>query len=273
MPLSVGATSKRGTATWRERPRHDSDQPLLREGTLGARSRRGSLPRAGAPSGLPSLCCASRRRRHDSSGPRLGWAGARRVLRDPRGGQRSSSTRAEALPRRPAGQSGNPGDGTRLRRAPRPGGKALDVLRTARPERHRPRLRLHRHSGMAATCAAVRLSLRGADHRSRARRQAGDGRAGRGGGESDLRRGGRAACRRPDLPLRRELHGRRPHLRRACRSGPDATRVRRAAAQPEVLPAGMSAKVDEFRAHPAGAHALRMFREERRLSPARPDPA
>lgn len=43
--------------------------------------------------------------------------------------------------------------------------------------------------------------------------------------------------------------------------------------QPEVLPAGMSAKVDEFRAHPAGAHALRMFREERPLSPACPDPA
>lgn len=33
---------------------------------------------------------------------------------------------------------------------------------------------------------------------------------------------------------------------------------------PEVLPAGMAAKVDEFRAHPAGDHALRMFREERR---------
>jgi glutathione S-transferase len=43
--------------------------------------------------------------------------------------------------------------------------------------------------------------------------------------------------------------------------------------QPEVLPAGMAAKVDEFRDHPAGVHALRMFREERRLSPARPDPA
>lgn len=34
--------------------------------------------------------------------------------------------------------------------------------------------------------------------------------------------------------------------------------------QPEVLPAGMAAKVNELRSHPAGAHALRMFREERR---------
>jgi len=34
--------------------------------------------------------------------------------------------------------------------------------------------------------------------------------------------------------------------------------------QPDVLPAGMAAKVEELRSHPAGAHALRMFREERR---------
>jgi glutathione S-transferase len=34
--------------------------------------------------------------------------------------------------------------------------------------------------------------------------------------------------------------------------------------QPEELPAAMAATVREFRAHPAGAHALRMFREERR---------
>lgn len=33
--------------------------------------------------------------------------------------------------------------------------------------------------------------------------------------------------------------------------------------QPEVLPAPMAAKVNELRAHPAGAYALRMFREER----------
>ena len=34
--------------------------------------------------------------------------------------------------------------------------------------------------------------------------------------------------------------------------------------QPEELPAAMAATVRELRAHPAGAHALRMFREERR---------
>ena len=33
--------------------------------------------------------------------------------------------------------------------------------------------------------------------------------------------------------------------------------------QPEELPAAMAATVRELRAHPAGAHALRMFREER----------
>jgi glutathione S-transferase len=34
--------------------------------------------------------------------------------------------------------------------------------------------------------------------------------------------------------------------------------------QPDELPSAMAAKVREFRAHPAGAHALKMFREERR---------
>lgn len=34
--------------------------------------------------------------------------------------------------------------------------------------------------------------------------------------------------------------------------------------QPDELPPPMAAKVREFRAHPAGAHALKMFREERR---------
>jgi len=34
--------------------------------------------------------------------------------------------------------------------------------------------------------------------------------------------------------------------------------------QPDELPSAMATKVREFRAHPAGAHALKMFREERR---------
>ena len=34
--------------------------------------------------------------------------------------------------------------------------------------------------------------------------------------------------------------------------------------QPDELPQSMAAKVGELRAHPAGAHALKMFREERR---------
>jgi glutathione S-transferase len=37
---------------------------------------------------------------------------------------------------------------------------------------------------------------------------------------------------------------------------------------PEKLPAQMASEVEELRAHPAGAFALRMFREERRRSPA-----
>lgn len=36
--------------------------------------------------------------------------------------------------------------------------------------------------------------------------------------------------------------------------------------QPDELPPAMAAKVREFRAHPAGAFALKMFREERRAS-------
>jgi glutathione S-transferase len=35
--------------------------------------------------------------------------------------------------------------------------------------------------------------------------------------------------------------------------------------QPDELPGGMAAVVRELRAHPAGEHALRMFREERRV--------
>jgi glutathione S-transferase len=34
--------------------------------------------------------------------------------------------------------------------------------------------------------------------------------------------------------------------------------------QPDELPPAMAAKVREFRSHPAGAHALKIFREERR---------
>ena len=36
--------------------------------------------------------------------------------------------------------------------------------------------------------------------------------------------------------------------------------------QPEELPAGMAAVVEELREHPAGAHALRMFSTQRRLA-------
>jgi glutathione S-transferase len=38
--------------------------------------------------------------------------------------------------------------------------------------------------------------------------------------------------------------------------------------QPSVLPTQMAAKVSDLRSHPAGAHALRMFREERHRVPA-----
>jgi glutathione S-transferase len=37
--------------------------------------------------------------------------------------------------------------------------------------------------------------------------------------------------------------------------------------QPEALPTGMATKVNDLRSHPAGAHALRMFREERHRAP------
>ena len=40
--------------------------------------------------------------------------------------------------------------------------------------------------------------------------------------------------------------------------------------QPEELPVAMGAVVREFRAHPAGEHALAMFRDERRFSRQQP---
>jgi hypothetical protein len=39
-----------------------------------------------------------------------------------------------------------------------------------------------------------------------------------------------------------------------------------AAAQPDELPASMANVVRELRAHPAGAHALRMFREQQHVA-------
>ena len=68
---------------------------------------------------------------------------------------------------------------------------------------------------------------------------AGRRRSVRGRGAGHLRRGRQAARRRPAVPLRRSVHRRRPHLRRAGGVGPDAAGVRRAAA-----PAGRAAGAD-----------------------------
>ena len=96
------------------------------------------------------------------------------------------------------------------------------------------------------------------------RHRARDRRAGRRGGSADVRRGRRAPGGRAPLPVRRRLHRRRPRLRRPGRARDRPARVRHAAApSPTRCRAEMAAGVRAFRAHPAGAFACRLFREER----------
>ena len=90
------------------------------------------------------------------------------------------------------------------------------------------------------------------------------GERGRRGRAADVRRGRRAPGRRTALPVRRRLHGRRPRVRRPRRARPRPARSTASPLpQPDELPPDMAAAVRAFRAHPAGAFALRLFGEER----------
>ena len=60
-------------------PDHDPDQPLLREGALGARPRGDRLRRGAAHPGRPRLARAAGRRRAHRAGPRHGRRGAGRL--------------------------------------------------------------------------------------------------------------------------------------------------------------------------------------------------
>ena len=84
-----GADRLRDGDDAREAPRHDPDQPLLREGPLGARARRARLRRGAARPGRAPVRRAARRRRHH--GPRPGHG--RRASSPSRSGSSATPTR------------------------------------------------------------------------------------------------------------------------------------------------------------------------------------
>ena len=85
-------------------------------------------------------------------------------------------------------------------------------------------------------------------------------------------------ARRPSTRSARRLSDGRPYLSASASRAADLTfaalaargaaagRVRRALPQPAVLPAAMARRGHRAAEHPAGAFALRMYREERRAS-------
>ena len=83
--------------------------------------------------------------------------------------------------------------------------------------------------------------------------------AGRRGGAADLRRGRRAAGDGRRYLCGDAFTGRRPGLRRAGRARPPAAPVRRCAPAARRAAARHGRGVRAFRAHPAGAFALRLF--------------
>jgi hypothetical protein len=78
----------------------DPDQPLLREGAVGAGPGRGAVRRATAPAASPHRRCAVGRRGADGPGVRdRPGRGARRLDEHPALGRHPDRARASALPR------------------------------------------------------------------------------------------------------------------------------------------------------------------------------
>ena len=84
---------------------HDPDQPLLREGALGARPRRAALPRGAPHPGHPPAGGATRGRRRDGAGARDPRRRDRGVARDPLVERRARSGRAAAVSGRAAARA------------------------------------------------------------------------------------------------------------------------------------------------------------------------
>ncbi len=83
-----------------------------------------------------------------------------------------------------------------------------------------------------------------------------------------LRDDRRAPGRRSPLPLWRPVHGGRPHVRGISAAVTVPTEYGVSLPQPDDLPEPVASAVRAFRAHPAGAFALRIFREKHSDRPA-----
>ena len=109
-------------------PRHDPDQPLLREGSLGARPGGDPLPRETPHPGRAPDRGAPRRGRQDRAGTDHARRSARGVGRHPRLGGRAHSRGHAPTPRGAGGRGTLPP----LRRSARPARTAPDVRASAR---------------------------------------------------------------------------------------------------------------------------------------------
>ena len=167
---------------------HDSDQSLLREGSLGARPGGHRVPRASPPSGAPLDSRQACRRQENRARARLGRPGLHRLGGHRRGGQRQGAAGAAACsPTTPPPQPRS-GRCKANSTPPGAGGAPLDVQRPARASRHRDCLWVHGRARLAAPRVAVRLPAGHPDHRPLPRRHPGHRRAIRGRGARGLRR-------------------------------------------------------------------------------------
>ena len=153
----------------------------------------------------------------------------------------------------------------RLRHQPWTARAPLDVLRPARPARHRDRLR---HA--PGVPAWQRRALPFVYPRGGPGHRPGTSRS-----RPPRRRGPRPRCTRIFDEVGERLGDGRPYLCGERFTAADLTFAALAASvlmppeygvplpQPEELPARWPTTVRELRAHPAGAHALAMFRDER----------
>ena len=244
---------------------HHPDQPLLREGALGARPRRPRLPRGAPRAARPP---GRRHAGRAAAGPCPCWSAPegvlRRVGRHPRLRRPPQAPGARLYPatRRRGAEVRRPR--ARLRRAPRPRRPALDLLPHPAPGATRA----------APTTAPACPRGSGAPSRSCWRDVGHHPPPVAIGAGRPARRPARAVQREFDAVAARLEDGRR-YLCGDPFTAADLTFAALAAPAiappeygaplpaPDEMPAEMAAGVRAFRAHPAGAFACRLFREER----------
>ena len=157
---------------------HDPDQPLLREGALGARARRRRLPGARPPAARPLARGAACGRREDGAGARLRRSGAGGL------GGRSSPRPTPARRRGDGCTRTIPAAAAEVRELERefdarlgPHGRLWMYDAPAGAARDRDRVRVHRRSGLGAPRPSARLSAGHPGDRPLSGHHAGGGRS------------------------------------------------------------------------------------------------